>query len=158
MLRNDWTIRLYGSELSLRLAPRGQPSRHAVQESTDQRRDNDELVFLLSTQLDRPEVRMALAEIHHRLTGRRLDVHSRHSPFELAGEENEQELREALFQAADRGSLTVERVEPPRVFITLDNPVVPPELRPQETVEEGLSDFAVRFIDDAGESISGLEL
>jgi hypothetical protein len=40
-------------------------------------------------------VRQALAEIHQRLTGRRLDVHSRHSPFELAGEENEQELRES---------------------------------------------------------------
>ncbi|HXS17817.1 MAG TPA: OmpA family protein, partial [Polyangiaceae bacterium] len=132
--------------------------RHAVEDTSDVRRESDELVFLLSTQLDRREVRQALAEIHKRLTGRRLDVHTRHSPFSPAGEAEEQELRDALFHASDRGALLIQRVEPARTFITLENPVIPPEMRPQETVEEALSDFAVRFIDDAGESISGLEL
>jgi hypothetical protein len=159
MARNEWTIELYSQRLKLQFQPRALSAAEA--EDTGDVLDARSLIFRLTTQFHLPEVQVTIADIHQRLTGRSLPLlrQSDYSPFERAGQEQEARLRETLELGVSSGRLSIKRVKEPQVHILLPElPAVSPAMMPRDTVEELLSNFEVRFIDDGGEAMSGLEL
>src|SRR5690606_17824531 len=105
-----------------------------------------------------PWRRKGLEHLFVELTGR-LPGNGEYSPFELSGQLYVSDLKRVLLAAAESGQLRVERIEPPVVTIRQELPAPIGPSAPAPTFSEPTTTwFEVRFVDEVGDPIDGLEV